>query len=181
MTTIALFTRNLRLHDNPVLAAAARAGDTVLPLFVLDEHILRSAFNRPNRAHFLAASLADLHDGLQARGGGLVHRRGDWVDEVCRLAEQVDAAEVHVSSDVTAHSGARLERLRDALGGSQLCVHEQVVTVLEPGAITPSGRSLRDLHAVSPAMGTTADAGAGDAAGAGHVAAGAAQRCATGS
>ncbi len=138
-TTLALFTRNLRVHDNPVLAAAARAGDTVVPLFVLDERILRSSFNRPNRAHFLAESLADLHEGLRARGGGLVHRRGDWVDEVRKLAEQVDATEVHACSDVTAHSGARLERLQDVLGRRELCVHDQVVTVLEPGAVTPSG------------------------------------------
>ncbi|MGI9022725.1 MAG: deoxyribodipyrimidine photo-lyase [Acidimicrobiales bacterium] len=30
------FRRDLRLADNPALAAASRAGDRVLPLFVLD-------------------------------------------------------------------------------------------------------------------------------------------------
>jgi hypothetical protein len=35
---VALFTRDLRVHDNPVLTAAAEA-DTVIPLFVLDSAI----------------------------------------------------------------------------------------------------------------------------------------------
>ncbi|MXW55291.1 MAG: deoxyribodipyrimidine photo-lyase, partial [Gemmatimonadales bacterium] len=31
------FRRDLRLHDNPALAAAAKSGRPVVPLFVLDE------------------------------------------------------------------------------------------------------------------------------------------------
>ena len=51
---VALFTRDLRVHDNPVLTATAEA-DTVIPLFVLDSAI--AAYAVPNRAHFLAESL----------------------------------------------------------------------------------------------------------------------------
>jgi len=58
---IALFTRDLRVHDNPVLSAAAGA-DEIVPLFVLDSAI--AGFAVPNRAHFLADSLADLDAGL---------------------------------------------------------------------------------------------------------------------
>jgi DNA photolyase len=47
------------LHDNPVLSAAAESTDPVVPLFVLDDAILRSAFNRPNRAAFLVDCLRD--------------------------------------------------------------------------------------------------------------------------
>ena len=38
-TTIALFTRDLRVHDNPMLVAAAAAAKCVVPLFVHDEAI----------------------------------------------------------------------------------------------------------------------------------------------
>ncbi len=31
--TMALFTRDLRVHDNPVLVAAAKNGNAVLPVF----------------------------------------------------------------------------------------------------------------------------------------------------
>lgn len=56
---IALFTRDLRVHDNPVLAAAARTADQVVPLFVVDEALV-PARCPPIRAHFLAAALSEL-------------------------------------------------------------------------------------------------------------------------
>ena len=139
-TAIALLTRNLRVHDNPVLTAALAAADRVVPLFVLDERITSSAFNRPNRARFLAESLTDLDRGLRERGGRLVVRRGSWVEEVLGVAGEVGAGEVHVASDVSALSAARVRRLRAASDGPEVVVHECVVTVVEPGAVTPSGR-----------------------------------------
>lgn len=39
---VLLFTRDLRVHDNPALAAALEAAETVLPLFVLDDGIGRT-------------------------------------------------------------------------------------------------------------------------------------------
>jgi deoxyribodipyrimidine photo-lyase len=48
MRTLVLFTRDLRVHDHPALAAAAREG-AVLPLFVLDPRLLRRS---PNRSSF---------------------------------------------------------------------------------------------------------------------------------
>ena len=55
--SVMVFTRDLRLADNPALAAAARA-PAMVPLFVLDEAILRRA-----SAH---AGLADERRGLGA-------------------------------------------------------------------------------------------------------------------
>jgi deoxyribodipyrimidine photo-lyase len=57
-TAIALLTRDLRVHDNPVLATALRAAGTALPLFVVDPAIRAGA----NRLRFLAESLADLRE-----------------------------------------------------------------------------------------------------------------------
>ena len=36
-TVVVLFTRDLRVHDNPGLYAAAKHGAQVVPLFVLDD------------------------------------------------------------------------------------------------------------------------------------------------
>ncbi len=135
---VALFTRDLRVHDNPVLHAAARAADNVVPLFVLDDRILASGYNRPNRARFLADSLADLHTRLRELGAVLVLRRGDVTSEVARLAQEVDAEEVHIAADVSGYAQARQHRLSDALGRRQLVVHDSV-TVVPPGSVTPSG------------------------------------------
>lgn len=136
---LALFTRDLRVHDNPVLYAAARSADRVVPLFVLDERILASGYSCPNRARFLADSLADLHVRLRELGAALVLRRGDVASEVARLAQEVDASEVHVAGDVSGYAQTRQDSLSDALGRRRLITHDSV-TVVAPGSITPSGK-----------------------------------------
>jgi len=139
-TAIALFTRDLRLHDNPVLAAAATA-EFVVPLFVRDTALASTGFLAAPRQRFLAACLSDLDRRLRAAGATLVVRDGDLVAEVCRLAEQVDAAEVHIAADVSAFAGRRTRRLADALAAQRrtLTCHDGVHTVHAPGALTPQG------------------------------------------
>src|ERR1700742_4586303 len=93
---VLLFTSDLRLHDQPALDAALRAGDEVVPLFVLDQGVHRAGFDVPNRLAFLADCLAALDEGLRARGGRLVVRSGDVVAEVRRVARECGAGQVHL-------------------------------------------------------------------------------------
>ena len=81
-TAIVLFTRDLRLHDNPALAGACARARQVVPLFVVDPALTVP----PNRARFLADSLAVLRQEMRERGGDLVIRKGDPVAETIRLA-----------------------------------------------------------------------------------------------
>jgi deoxyribodipyrimidine photo-lyase len=138
---IALFTRDLRVHDNPVLHAACHAADEVVPLFVLDTAILRGRSMSSNRAAFLADALADLDTHLRELGGHLVLRSGDVVKEVERLVAELEAREVHLAADVSGYSQRREQALRERLTSHdcQLRVHATTITVVEPGAITPSG------------------------------------------
>jgi deoxyribodipyrimidine photo-lyase len=106
-TAIVLFTRDLRVHDNPALAAAATEAERVLPLFVLDEAVL-GPFGAPNRLACLGESLADLGASL----GGLAVRRGDAVAETVRLARELDAPAVFLAEDASAHARRRERRLR---------------------------------------------------------------------
>ena len=88
-TAIALFTRDLRVHDNPTLRGAVDSAEQVLPVFVLDDAILGSAYLAPNRASFLVDALHDLDESLKQRGADcLVIRRGDTAREVAALAER---------------------------------------------------------------------------------------------
>ncbi|MFI6443697.1 cryptochrome/photolyase family protein [Kitasatospora sp. NPDC050543] len=137
--SIALFTQDLRLHDNPVLRAALRDGEEVVPLFVLDERLAATGFAVPNRAAFLADSLADLDTALRRLGGRLVLRRGETVAQSARLAELTGAVSVHVAAGVSAFAQRREAALREALGG-RLRVHDAVLTALAPGAVTPAGK-----------------------------------------
>lgn len=141
-TTVALFTRDLRVDDNPVLAAAAEGTERVVPLFVLDDGVARAGFDAPGRGRFLAECLADLDRSLRRLGGRLVVRRGDVVAEVCRVVDEVGATAVHVAADVSAYAARRERRLRDALAERrrELCVHDAVHTVVAPGAVLPSGK-----------------------------------------
>ncbi len=77
-TAIVVFTRDLRVRDNPALAAACARARQVVPLFVVDPALPVP----PNRARFLAESVAALREELRERGGDLVVRSGDPVAEV---------------------------------------------------------------------------------------------------
>ncbi|MGW1864588.1 cryptochrome/photolyase family protein [Streptomyces mauvecolor] len=160
--SVALFTSDLRLHDNPVLYSAVRGADQVVPLFVDDDGVRAAGFDAPNRRAFLADCLADLDAGLRARGGHLVVRSGDVVEQVCALATSVGADRVHLAGGVSGYAARREGRLRAALErtGRTLSVHDTVVTALAPGAVTPAGS---DHYAVfTPYFRRWAEAGVRD-------------------
>lgn len=136
-TTVAVFTRDLRVRDNPVLAAAARGADHVVPLFVRDPRV--GAHFARGRTRFLDESLADLDRSLRALGGRLVLREGDPAAEVARVATEVGADRVHIAGDVSAFATRRERAMAGALGRCELAVHDDVHTVVPPGAVTPKG------------------------------------------
>ncbi|MFH9137109.1 cryptochrome/photolyase family protein [Streptomyces sp. NPDC017524] len=138
---VVLFTSDLRLHDNPVLRAALRDADEVVPLFVRDAAVHRAGFDAPNRLAFLADCLAALDAGLRHRGGRLVVRRGEVAAAVRRVAEETGAASVHVAAGVSGYATRREQRIREALAGTggELRVHDAVVTALAPGRVVPTG------------------------------------------
>ncbi|MFF5263161.1 cryptochrome/photolyase family protein [Actinomadura viridis] len=139
-TAIMLFTRDLRVRDNPALAAACAAAERVVPLFVADDALLAGpAAGASNRVRFLVDALADLRASLRERGGGLVLRRGDPAGETLRLAREVGAEAVFLSEDVSRYAARRRERLGRACEAERvgLSVHPGV-TVVRPGALTPA-------------------------------------------
>lgn len=136
---IVLFTRDLRVHDNPALAAAVERFERVLPLFVLDDGLLRS-FGTPNRVSFLLDSLRCLDGSLRARGGELALRRGDVIEETVRATRDVRAGRVFLSEDVSAYAQERERRLRRALAGERVGLETfPGVTVVPPGELSPVG------------------------------------------
>ncbi|MFE0180998.1 cryptochrome/photolyase family protein [Streptomyces olivaceus] len=139
-TSVVLFTRDLRLHDHPPLRAALNGSDAVVPLFVRDRAVDTAGFAAPNRLALLSDCLRDLDAGLRERGGRLIVRSGDLVAQVCAVAAEAEADEVHVAADVSGHAHRREEALRSALEaqGRRLHVHDAVTTVLAPGAVTPA-------------------------------------------
>ena len=117
MKTILVWYRNdLRVHDHPALAAAARDGDRVVPVFVLDDRILGGERSSANRNRFLQECLEDLRANLRARGGELVIRSGKPEEALARLADECDASAIYFTADYTPFATTRDARVRAALG-----------------------------------------------------------------
>lgn len=113
--SVALFTSDLRVHDNPVLRAAVRDADAVVALFVRDKGIHRAGFDAPNRRAFLADCLADLDAGLRRRGGRLVVRDADVVAAARAVVVETGARSLHIAGGVSGYAMRREARLHTAL------------------------------------------------------------------
>ncbi len=134
---VVLFTRNLRLHDNPVLDLACRQAAEVIPVFVSDPALTGGA---PNRVSFLLDCLTDLRTGLRQRGGDLLIRHGDPVTEAIRLARSHRAEGIILAADVSRYARRRYQHLAAACQQHRLALHEaDAHTIVPPGAIVPSG------------------------------------------
>jgi len=134
---VVTFTRDLRLHDNPVLDFACRSAEQVIPLFVLDP---APRFAVAGRLGFLLDCLADLRAGLRQLGADLLIRQGDPVAEMVRLARVRRADGIVLAADVSRHAARRYQRLAAACQQHRLGLHEvEALTVVPPGAIAPAG------------------------------------------
>jgi len=91
---IVWFRQDLRLADNPALAAAVATGQPVIPIYVLDDHAPDPW--RPGGASrwWLHHSLRSLSDRLIAAGSGLVLRRGPAGPALRRLLAETGAGAV---------------------------------------------------------------------------------------
>lgn len=141
MTAIVWFRRDLRVHDHPALRAALAAHERVVPVFCLDDRLLHGRHASGARTQFLLECLADLDASLRERGGGLVVRHGPPERELPALANELGAAHVHFTSDVSPFARRRGERVREAAAGVELHGHPGLGAVDDAGALrTVSGR-----------------------------------------
>lgn len=133
---VVLFTRDLRVHDNPALSAAARAAERVVPLFVHDPAIRAGE----QRRQFLDGCLADLKASLRRRGADLAELRGDPVTEAVRVAKAVGAEGIGLATDVSGYARHREHRLRQACDAERIALKTfPGVTVVPAGAVQPAG------------------------------------------
>ena len=115
------FRRDLRLGDNQALAAAAHAaGGAVLPLYILDDTLLRGRFASPARTDLLLASLRALDSELRAQGSRLIVRRGRPRDELRTLIAQSGATAVYWNRDYTPYAIARDQEIKAELRSTGL-------------------------------------------------------------
>ncbi|WP_135852986.1 DASH family cryptochrome [Halorussus salinus] len=104
-TALVWFRRDLRLHDNPTLAAAATA-DHLLPVYCFDPRefgprpyggpdSFEYEKTGPHRARFLRESVADLRESLRERDSALVVRHGRPEELLPDIADAAGASAVY--------------------------------------------------------------------------------------
>ena len=131
-TAIHWFRRDLRITDNTALAAAAKEGGQVLPVYVVSGWKKKHRWTGAPRQTFLCGSLAALDGNLRAIGGRLVVREGNAVEELVKLARETGAEAVFTNCDPDPFGRAVEEKLSAALAGDgrelrvckDACVHE---------------------------------------------------------
>jgi deoxyribodipyrimidine photo-lyase len=133
----------VRVHDHPALRAALDRGERVVPVFCLDDRLLRGRHASGSRAQFLLECLADLHASLRARGSGLIVRQGPPERELPRLARDAGAGAIEFTADVSPFARQRDERVARACADAQieLTAHPGLAAVDDVGGIrTRAGR-----------------------------------------
>ncbi len=131
MTSVAWLRRDLRLDDNPALAAALAEDDEVVPLFVRDPGLADGIAGGSRRIARLDAALVDLDTRLRAVGGRLIVRPGRPEEVLPAVVREVGARQVHAARDVTPYALRRDE----AVGRSVPLILHPGLLIVEPAAI----------------------------------------------
>ena len=139
MTSLMIFTRDLRVDDNQALCAAAAEGP-ISCMFVMDDQILDASTASHRRQAFLEQCLGDLANSLEALGASLEIARGNWSEQIQKRAHELQATNLHISDDYSSYAKRRLDHL------GQWCASQHIefqrhpgVTALPPGDIQPAG------------------------------------------
>src|SRR6056297_3063890 len=110
--SIVWLRRDLRLSDNPALAAACARGGPVIAVFIHDDSVARLGAAPKWR---LGLSLGDLAGALAAKGSRLILRSGDACNVLLDLVKETGAGAVHWSRLYDPGAIARDSAIKSAL------------------------------------------------------------------
>ena len=102
MSVIWWIRRDLRLADNATLQAALVRDGCVIPVFILDPHLLARTPER--RQAFLFNGLQALDADLRQRGSQLIVRRGQAKTVLENLLAQTHASDIFAEQDFTPYA-----------------------------------------------------------------------------
>lgn len=109
------FRRDLRSFDHAALYRALKDSSACYCVFVFDHSILQHLPKRDRRVQFIYQSVLELRQELEKLGGGLIVRYGDPVEEIPRLAAQLEVNAVFVNRDYEPTAKARDQAVSSAL------------------------------------------------------------------
>ena len=130
------FRRDLRLTDQPAVAAAVASGRPVVPVFVLDEGADGVRPLGGASKWWLDKSLRALGTELERRGSRLIVRQGASVEALSALARETGARAAVWGRSYEPGALARDAAVRKALEAARLSVSETTGSFLvEPGSV----------------------------------------------
>jgi len=130
------FRQDLRLSDNPALAAALKRSSAVIPVYIWAPE--EEGAWPPGAASkwWLCHSLAEFSAALERRGSRLIIRRGPTADALSRLAAETGAAAVFWNRRYEPAVAVRDTELKSRLGQQGLLAESFNGSLLyEPGTI----------------------------------------------
>ena len=107
------FRRDLRINDNPALAAADAHGEKTACMVMIDD-ALWNTWGTPKQA-YLVDSLTELDKSLS---GNLIVRRGDPIKEVLEVALAAKADKVFCAPDFTTAGIVRDKKVKEILAAN---------------------------------------------------------------
>jgi deoxyribodipyrimidine photo-lyase len=107
--------RDMRLSDNQALAAALAEAERVIPVYVLDEQHLAGPDTNDTALAFLLAGLRTLDEDLRSRGSRLIVRRGDPLEELAAVRDELGAGAVFAQEAYSSNDRQRYEALAETL------------------------------------------------------------------
>ena len=149
------FRRDLRLSDNTALNAASRRSEVVYTAYVASAWTKEHDWTGAGRQEFLCGCLEMLGADIEALGGKLIHRRGDAVTEMVRLAEALGVDSVYANRDPDPFGREVERRLAAALekSGRKLILFKDVAIHERDEVLTGAGGSFRVFTPYSRAWG----------------------------
>ncbi len=113
MTSLFIFTRDLRLDDNLPLIEALKNSKQVLPVFIFDKNQITSAnkYKSNNCVQFMIESLEDLDKSLHSKGSKLFYFYGSYEKTVRKIVNSEDIDSIYISRDYTPFAKKREKML----------------------------------------------------------------------
>ncbi len=121
--------RDLRFLDNQALAQALSQSAIVIPLFILDPHLLR--LEARSRKSFLFNALESLNSDLVSLGSRLIIREGDPLSELHKIFTETGADKIFAEEDFSPYAKHRDSKVAQLLP----CEFVPGLTIRPPGSV----------------------------------------------
>ena len=104
-TSIWWIRRDIRLEDNQALVSAIENAENLIPLFILEPHLMSNA--APKRRAFLLHALSDLDQALRKLGTRLILRQDPALHALQHLSNEIKIHEIFAHEDYSPYARQR--------------------------------------------------------------------------